>query len=98
LQAAVPLVYIPLEAVVSKWYGESEKMLAGEREQHKRAAPCNVVLVAWHCQNFTAPFRARSLGDGRLCADFQPTLPLSLLRRHAEDVRAVPRWLHHFPG
>lgn len=28
-QAAVPLVYIPLEAVVSKWYGESEKMLAG---------------------------------------------------------------------
>ncbi|PRW59773.1 cell division cycle 48-like protein [Chlorella sorokiniana] len=27
-QAAVPLVYIPLEAVVSKWYGESEKMLA----------------------------------------------------------------------
>lgn len=31
LQAAVPLVYIPLEAVVSKWYGESEKMLAGGR-------------------------------------------------------------------
>lgn len=30
-QAAVPLVYIPLEAVVSKWYGESEKMLAGEQ-------------------------------------------------------------------
>jgi hypothetical protein len=29
VQAAVPLVYIPLEAVVSKWYGESEKMLAG---------------------------------------------------------------------
>lgn len=27
-QAAVPLVYIPLESVVSKWYGESEKMLA----------------------------------------------------------------------
>ncbi|EFN53357.1 hypothetical protein CHLNCDRAFT_26073, partial [Chlorella variabilis] len=27
-QASVPLVYIPLEAVVSKWYGESEKMLA----------------------------------------------------------------------
>ena len=29
-QAAVPLVYIPLEAVVSKWYGESERTLAGE--------------------------------------------------------------------
>ena len=27
-QAAVPLVYIPLEALVSKWYGESEKSLA----------------------------------------------------------------------
>lgn len=27
-QAAVPLVYIPLEALVSKWYGESEKHLA----------------------------------------------------------------------
>ena len=27
----MPLVYIPLEAVVSKWYGESEKQLAGER-------------------------------------------------------------------
>ena len=27
-QAAVPLVYIPLEAVVSKWYGESERLLA----------------------------------------------------------------------
>lgn len=24
-------MYIPLEAVVSKWYGESEKMLAGEQ-------------------------------------------------------------------
>lgn len=27
-QASVPLVYIPLEALVSKWYGESEKRLA----------------------------------------------------------------------
>ncbi|GAB4821726.1 hypothetical protein N2152v2_008772 [Parachlorella kessleri] len=27
-QAAVPLVYIPLEAIMSKWYGESERMLA----------------------------------------------------------------------
>ena len=28
LQAAVPLVYVPLEAVASKWYGESEGNLA----------------------------------------------------------------------
>lgn len=27
-QAAVPLVYIPLEALASKWYGESEKKLS----------------------------------------------------------------------
>jgi hypothetical protein len=27
-QAAVPLVYLPLEALVSKWYGESERQLA----------------------------------------------------------------------
>ena len=27
-QAAVPLVYFPLEVLVSKWYGESEKQLA----------------------------------------------------------------------
>lgn len=27
-QAAVPLVYVPLEGVSSKWYGESEKLLA----------------------------------------------------------------------
>jgi SpoVK/Ycf46/Vps4 family AAA+-type ATPase len=27
-QASVPLIYIPLEAIVSKWYGETEKKLA----------------------------------------------------------------------
>ncbi len=27
-QAAVPLVYVPIEAVASKWYGESENNLA----------------------------------------------------------------------
>ena len=27
-QASVPLVYVPLEAVASKWYGESEKLLS----------------------------------------------------------------------
>lgn len=27
-QAKVPLVYIPVESVASKWYGESEKMLS----------------------------------------------------------------------
>jgi len=27
-QAAVPLIYVPLEAVLSKWYGESEGLLA----------------------------------------------------------------------
>ena len=27
-QASVPLVYVPLEAVSSKWYGESERLLA----------------------------------------------------------------------
>lgn len=31
-QACVPLVYIPLEALVSKWYGESEKSLASALE------------------------------------------------------------------
>lgn len=27
-RAALPLVYVPLEALVSKWYGESEKQVA----------------------------------------------------------------------
>ena len=27
-QASVPLVYVPLEALSSKWYGESERLLA----------------------------------------------------------------------
>lgn len=27
-QAALPLVYVPLEAVASKWYGESERNLS----------------------------------------------------------------------
>ena len=27
-QASVALVYVPLEAVASKWYGESERLLA----------------------------------------------------------------------
>lgn len=27
-QASVPLVYVPLEAVASKWYGESERLLS----------------------------------------------------------------------
>ena len=27
-QAALPLVYIPLESIMSKWYGEAEKNLA----------------------------------------------------------------------
>lgn len=27
-QASVPLVYVPLEAVGSKWYGESERNLS----------------------------------------------------------------------
>lgn len=27
-QASCPLVYVPLEAVASKWYGESEKNLS----------------------------------------------------------------------
>jgi len=28
-QAGVPFVHVPLEAVVSKWYGDSERMMAG---------------------------------------------------------------------
>ena len=31
-QAAVPLVYIPLESIVSKWFGEAEKNLAAALE------------------------------------------------------------------
>jgi SpoVK/Ycf46/Vps4 family AAA+-type ATPase len=36
-QANIPLVYIPLEAFQSKWYGETEKTLA---EMFKQAEEC----------------------------------------------------------
>lgn len=42
----MPLVYIPLEAVVSKWYGESEKMLAGEHMCRTEGWVCVTQKVA----------------------------------------------------
>ena len=43
-QAAVPLVYVPLEAVASKWYGESERLLADIFRQSDALAGCIIFL------------------------------------------------------
>ena len=43
-QAAVPLVYVPIEAVASKWYGESERLLSDVFRQSDRLAGCIVFL------------------------------------------------------
>lgn len=62
LQAAVPLVYIPLEAVVSKWYGESEKMLAGG---HPMVAPkCAICALGWHAAGGDCKLGWHAAGDG----------------------------------
>lgn len=44
-QAAVPLAYIPLESIVSKWYGESERMLAGGPLPALRVLSCLTALL-----------------------------------------------------
>ena len=43
-QAAVPLVYVPIEAVASKWYGESERLLSDVFRQSDRLTGCIVFL------------------------------------------------------
>ena len=43
-QAAVPLVYVPIEAVASKWYGESERLLSDVFRQSDRLSGCIVFL------------------------------------------------------
>ena len=49
-QAAVPLVYIPLEAVVSKWYGEGEKSLAGGAQPRRGLSLDPPACAGWgHC-------------------------------------------------
>jgi SpoVK/Ycf46/Vps4 family AAA+-type ATPase len=48
-QASVPLIYIPLEAIVSKWYGETEKKLA---------------TILKLCESFPAAAAAAAAGGG----------------------------------
>ena len=43
-QAAIPLVYIPIESVASKWYGEGEKMLASMLHQAESMGGCIIFL------------------------------------------------------
>ena len=43
-QAEVPLVYIPLESLASKWYGESEKMLSGMLQKAEAMGGCIIFL------------------------------------------------------
>lgn len=43
-QAAVPLVYVPLEAVASKWYGESERLLSDMFRASDALAGCIIFL------------------------------------------------------
>ena len=40
----MPLVYIPLEAIASKWYGESEKQLSQMFQEASRLEGCIVFL------------------------------------------------------
>ena len=50
IQAAVPLVYLPLEAVLSKWYGESEGQLAqvgGDEGQDIQGAAMRDASGVW---------------------------------------------------
>eukprot|EP00892_Ulva_mutabilis_P011888 jgi/Ulvmu1/9071/UM005_0166.1 len=43
-QADIPLVYIPLEAIASKWYGESEKQLGGMLNLAEHMGGCIIFL------------------------------------------------------
>lgn len=43
-RAAVPLVYVPIEALMSKWYGQSEGNLAGLFRHAKALGGCLVFL------------------------------------------------------
>lgn len=43
-QAEIPLVYIPLEAIASKWYGESEKQLGGMLDLAEQMGGCIIFL------------------------------------------------------
>jgi hypothetical protein len=45
-RAAVPLVYLPLEAVLSKWYGESEGQLAQVFKAAKELGGAIVFIVS----------------------------------------------------
>ena len=43
-QASVPLVYVPLEAVASKWYGESERLLSDVFKAAETLPGCIIFL------------------------------------------------------
>jgi SpoVK/Ycf46/Vps4 family AAA+-type ATPase len=43
-QATIPLVYIPLESVASKWYGESEKQLSSMLNKAEEMGGCIIFL------------------------------------------------------
>ena len=43
-QASVPLVYVPLEAVASKWYGESERKLSDVFKAAEQLPGCIIFL------------------------------------------------------
>ena len=43
-QASVPLVYVPLEAVASKWYGESTRKLSDMFKAAEQLPGCIIFL------------------------------------------------------
>ena len=52
-QAQVPMVYVPVEAMMSKWFGESEKKLSEVRTTTHRVV-CVCVCVCRRCVPQTA--------------------------------------------
>ena len=43
-QASVPLVYVPVEAIASKWYGESEHLLRDIFKAAEQLEGCLIFL------------------------------------------------------
>jgi ATPase family associated with various cellular activities (AAA) len=69
-QASIPLVYIPVESVASKWYGESEKALGQMLKGAEAMGGCIIFLdearaPRWHCTTLVI---VSCCGGVRCCA------------------------------
>jgi SpoVK/Ycf46/Vps4 family AAA+-type ATPase len=49
----VPLIYIPLESIASKWYGESEKTLSSMLNLAEQMGGCIIFLDEVRCHDST---------------------------------------------